>query len=215
MSTPATSFSSEERHRKQSRGVLLHDTPPLSPRYSDTASAADDHSTETDSDSDVEERTKDQIAFDEIIKVVSKQREGIHTEGVDSNPTFHLSRKQRSYTDLLRRLQHCGLLQFFEGLRLRWDADSGELVLILMADPIQECFKTKFDYGLTFALNRIAETTPALADLIKDIDLGAHSPVQKADLSARSSPDGQVYFGVGILSIVPLLIAVSSSSHRL
>ncbi|KAI1748310.1 hypothetical protein F4782DRAFT_551106 [Xylaria castorea] len=197
MLTPATSFSSEEGHRKHSRGVPFSKTAPPSPRRSDAGSVADDLSTpETDSDEELEGLIKDQFAFREIIKVVSSRLGGdTQTEGADGNPAFHLSRKERSYADLLERLEQHGLRKFFESLRLRWDADSGELVLLLMADPIHECFKIKFDFGLSRQLNNLAAGTPVVANLMEDIAFGAHSSVKKMDLSGRRNPDGQIYFG--------------------
>ncbi|KAI0470387.1 hypothetical protein GGR56DRAFT_148356 [Xylariaceae sp. FL0804] len=131
----------------------------------------------------------DTIETETIKRVLDTVRSRHAGRPVQDYPTFYLDAP--SYQLLLERLKHHDLLDFFWSLRKRWNAETGKLVFVFMADAIHEVFKSEFDFELRTELKRVVRDFPSLQPLGRQLVAGGHTNISSGRHWTRS-PDGQL-----------------------
>lgn len=196
MSTPASSFSDKGNSQLESSSKTKAPAAPAAPAALPSpplhpSEVPDNTDTEEEQEleSDPEEEEKEAVAIEGVYQVVRDRSHDCH---VEDYPTFYLPRGQRSYDRLLATLEQKGLLEYFLDLRSRWNALTGRLTLIFMADPIHEVLKQEFDFELRTELNRLAVEYPSIQTLRNNIVAAGHAHIKRDGW--KRSPDGQGYY---------------------
>ncbi|KAJ2995275.1 hypothetical protein NUW58_g1321 [Xylaria curta] len=202
------SFTSSEGCREPLRKSKLPPSPADSNSHDGSGGDVDGHKNEG-SASDI---ALDRATFDEIVTIVSDCSRSVAPR---ENLTFYLQRGQRSYSELLDVLEDSGVRDYFEGLRSRWNAYSGRLTLILMTDPLRECFKVKLDVAIQNGLDQLTNEYPTIAHMVKDIHPSGHIHVSTEDAKVKRSPDGQFCYNGFVYPPLVYEIAHSESEKDL
>ncbi|KAI0865141.1 hypothetical protein F4860DRAFT_462474 [Xylaria cubensis] len=138
------------------------------------------------SSSKASDLTSEASVIDRIVKVMLNHQRGIIP---NKNPKFHLEEKQ--YDQLLDTLQKADLEEYFNNyIRYQWNADSGELELLLIATPLHEGFLGSLDRELGRQIERL-EQNPAIAPFAEELEIFRHAEVATEDERLKMSPDGQ------------------------
>ncbi|KAI0197041.1 hypothetical protein EV127DRAFT_507324 [Xylaria flabelliformis] len=175
-STPLSSFSSNNS-KSSSKGLY---TPAP---WKDLLPSTPDPTLDKKPANDL---TSEASVIDRIIKLVLDHQRGIIP---NKNPKFHLEEQQ--YDQLLDTLQKADLEEYFDNyIRYQWNADSGELELLLIATPLHEGFLGSLDYELGRQIEQL-EQNPAIAPFAEDLKIFRHAEVATEDERLKMSPDGQ------------------------
>jgi len=201
-STPATSFNSEDSHKRAVKGWKPSSSKLPSPERSDTDTHSDrsvvhshDHDRDAYADADA-----DNTAFDHAYQTIWRSFCGLPAE--QACPTFRLH-YQNTYERLYQRLaETCGLLEYYEQeIRKDWNPKTGNLTLRLMPSTLHEIFKENLGRALFQELDRIAEGYPSLRPFCGKIISAGHAQVRERARQSQArappfdrSPDGQLQY---------------------